>query len=166
LANNDRPGVMGAGAVQTYINRYGVRPGRRAVLFTNNDSAYPAALDLARAGVAVAAVVDLRAQAPLAWRADLDRLGIAVMADRAVLGVEGRHAVTAVRIGKLNVAGTGVVPGLGQRIDCDLLALSGGWTFAVPIRRPAELGRGAGLFFARRGGGSRPGGEGGGCCQR
>ena len=128
LANNDRPGVMGAGAVQTYINRYGVRPGRRAVLFTNNDSAYPAALDLARAGVAVAAVVDLRARAPLAWRADLDRLGIAVMADRAVLGVEGRHAVTAVRIGKLNAAGTGIVPGLGRRIDCDLLALSGGWT--------------------------------------
>ena len=73
-------------------------------------------------------MVDLRARAPLAWRADLDRLGIAVMADRAVLGVEGRHAVTAVRIGKLNAAGTGIVPGLGRRIDCDLLALSGGWT--------------------------------------
>ncbi len=128
LANNDRPGVMGAGAVQTYINRYGVRPGRRAVLFTNNDSAYRVALDLAQAGVEVPAIVDLRAQAPLGWRAELDRFGIEVMADRAVLGVAGRNAVTGVQIGKLNAAGNGVVPGLARRIECDLLCLSGGWT--------------------------------------
>ena len=128
LANNDRPGVMGAGAVQTYINRYGVRPGRRAVLFTNNDSAYPVALDLAKAGVEVAAVVELRAQAPSKWLPELDRQGIEVMADRAVLGVEGRAAVRAVKIGKLNAAGDAVIPGLNRRIDCDLLCLSGGWT--------------------------------------
>ncbi len=128
LANNDRPGVMGAGAVQTYINRYGVRPGRRAVLFTNNDSAYGAAMDLARAGVAMTAVVDLRAQAPLGWRAELERLGIEVMADRAVLSVQGRKSVTGVQIGKLNEAGDGVVPGPGRQIECDLLCLSGGWT--------------------------------------
>ncbi|MDA1101160.1 MAG: sarcosine oxidase subunit alpha family protein [Proteobacteria bacterium] len=128
LANNDRPGVMGAAAVQTYINRYGVRPGRRAVLFTNNDGAYPVALDLARAGVAVAAVVDVRARAPIGWRGDLDRLGIELMADRAVLGVVGRKAVTGVQIGKLNEAGNAVVPGLSRHIDCDLLCLSGGWS--------------------------------------
>ena len=38
--NNDRPGVMLASAVSTYVNRYGVAPGSRAVVFTNNDSAY------------------------------------------------------------------------------------------------------------------------------
>ncbi|NQV60847.1 MAG: sarcosine oxidase subunit alpha family protein [Alphaproteobacteria bacterium] len=128
LANNDRPGVMGAGAVQTYINRYGVRPGRRAVLFTNNDSAYPAAMDLARAGVEVAAVVELRAQAPLRYLPDLEQLGIELLVDRAVLSVTGRKSVTGVQIGKLNEAGDGVVAGLERRIDCDLLCLSGGWT--------------------------------------
>src|SRR5699024_3158676 len=46
FANNDRPGVMIASAVSTYVNRYGVAPGRRAVVFTNNDSAYQTALDL------------------------------------------------------------------------------------------------------------------------
>ena len=58
--NNDRPGVMLASAVSTYVNRYGVAPGSRAVLFTNNDSAYRTALDLASSDVEVSAVVDLR----------------------------------------------------------------------------------------------------------
>ena len=40
FANNDRPGVMLASAVSAFVNRYGVQPGTRAVVFTNNDSAY------------------------------------------------------------------------------------------------------------------------------
>ncbi len=128
LSNNDRPGVMGAAAAQTYANRYGVRPGRCAVLFTNNDSAYPAALDLALAGVEIAAVVELRPAAPLGWLSRLDEQGIEVLAERAVVAVEGRNAVTAVRIGKLNEAGDGIVRGMSRRIECDLFCYSGGWT--------------------------------------
>ena len=60
FANNDRPGVMLANAAQEYVNRYAVRPGRTAVVFTNNDSAYDVALDLVAGGVAVAALVDVR----------------------------------------------------------------------------------------------------------
>ncbi len=60
FANNDRPGVMLASAVSAYLNRYGVGAGSRAVVFTNNDSAYRTAFDLAAAGIAVAAVVDAR----------------------------------------------------------------------------------------------------------
>src|SRR3970282_55323 len=60
FADNDRPGVMLASAAQTYVNRYAVLPGRRAVLFANNDGAYQAALDLAAAGVEVVAAIDPR----------------------------------------------------------------------------------------------------------
>jgi sarcosine oxidase subunit alpha len=49
---NDRPGIMLAGAAQTYLNRYGVRVGRRAVIVTASDAAYQAALDLHAAGMA------------------------------------------------------------------------------------------------------------------
>ena len=38
--HNDRPGVMMASAIQTYVTRYAVRPGNRIVLFTNNSSAW------------------------------------------------------------------------------------------------------------------------------
>jgi sarcosine oxidase subunit alpha len=68
FADNDRPGIMLAAAARTYVNRYAVLPGRRAVVFTTNDSAYAAAIDLADAGVTVVAVVDARAQAPTAWQ--------------------------------------------------------------------------------------------------
>ena len=60
FANNDRPGVMLASAVSAFMNRYGVQPGTRAVVFTNNDSAYRTALRLVTAGIEVAAVVDSR----------------------------------------------------------------------------------------------------------
>ena len=56
FANNDRPGVMLASAVRAYVNRYAVKPGSRAVVFTNNDGAYETALDLRAAGIAVVAV--------------------------------------------------------------------------------------------------------------
>ena len=58
---NDRPGVMLAGAAQTYLNRYGVKIGNRAVVATTHDSAWFATFDLAEGGVEVAAIVDLRA---------------------------------------------------------------------------------------------------------
>ena len=46
FANNDRPGVMLATAVRGYVERYGVAPGQRGVVFTNNDDAYRTALTL------------------------------------------------------------------------------------------------------------------------
>src|SRR5207237_4290782 len=61
FANNDRPGILLAGAVRTYLNRYAVAPGRRAVVFTNNDSTNSLVGDLRGAGVAVEAVIDVRA---------------------------------------------------------------------------------------------------------
>src|SRR5260221_8859093 len=60
FADNDRPNVMLAGAARAYVNQYGVAPGSRAVIATNNDSAYATALDLRRAGVGIAAIVDAR----------------------------------------------------------------------------------------------------------
>ena len=49
--NNDMPGTMLASAAATYVSRFGVAPGRRAVIGTNNDSAYHSAMVLAEAGV-------------------------------------------------------------------------------------------------------------------
>ena len=60
FGGNDKPGVMMASAVRSYINRYAVLPGRRAVIYTNNDDAYKTALLLDDAGVKVVAIVDQR----------------------------------------------------------------------------------------------------------
>ncbi|MBV9553885.1 MAG: (2Fe-2S)-binding protein, partial [Alphaproteobacteria bacterium] len=111
---NDRPGIMLAGAVETYINRYGVAPGRTAVLFVNNDDAYHTAAALAAAAVKVAAIVDPR---PTPHAAPPN---VPVYAGHAVAGTSGRGALRGVTIRPL--AG-----GATRRIACDLLAVSGGW---------------------------------------
>ncbi len=76
FADNDRPGIMLAGAARTFLHRYGVLPGREAVVFTTNDSAYDAALDLHRAGVRVQAVVDARPEGSPRRREECERAGI------------------------------------------------------------------------------------------
>ncbi|GIF47234.1 sarcosine oxidase subunit alpha [Asanoa ferruginea] len=58
--DNDRPGVMLAAAAAGYAWRYGVLPGRRAVVVGTHDGALWAAVDLADAGVELAAVLDVR----------------------------------------------------------------------------------------------------------
>jgi sarcosine oxidase subunit alpha len=121
---NDRPGVMLAGAVETYINRYAVAPGRRAVLLSNNDDAYHTAAALSAAGVAVAAIVDTRAEPGQEAR----RLAaeVPLHAAHAVVGTAGRRQLRRVTIRPL--AG-----GPTTRIACDLLAVSGGWNPAAHL---------------------------------
>ncbi len=118
FGNNDRPGVMLASSVQAYLNRWGVVPGQRVVLFTNNNSAYAVAADLAAAGVSVSAILDSRRTvAPEA----LDLVaGLTVHLATVVSEVRGHKGVRAVKA----APATG---GAGTWIECDLLAHSGGW---------------------------------------
>ncbi|MCC7274159.1 MAG: sarcosine oxidase subunit alpha family protein [Alphaproteobacteria bacterium] len=124
---NDRPGVMLAGAVRTYLRRYGVACGRRAVVFTGDDAAYATAAALADAGVAVAAVVDPRRDAPDA--AALAARGIAVLPGHAVIAADGKGGVESVLVAALDGSGDGQA----RRIGCDLLAVSGGWSPVVHL---------------------------------
>ena len=56
---------MQAGAVRSYLHRYGVATGKRVVVFGNNDNAFRTAHDLSAAGVEVAAYVDPRTDAAI-----------------------------------------------------------------------------------------------------
>ncbi|MFC8513504.1 sarcosine oxidase subunit alpha family protein [Streptomyces sp. NPDC057257] len=120
FADNDRPGVMLAASARTYLNRHGVLPGRHAVVFTTNDSAYAAALDLHTAGVEIAAIVDTR-PAPGEWADRARAAGIEVLPGHAVTGTEGEQRLTAVA-----VAPYGQTTGR-REFAADLLLVSGGW---------------------------------------
>ncbi|NNC35857.1 MAG: sarcosine oxidase subunit alpha family protein [Hyphomonadaceae bacterium] len=50
FANNDRPGIMLAGAVRAYANRFGALTGKKIALLANNDSALRTIEDLTAAG--------------------------------------------------------------------------------------------------------------------
>jgi sarcosine oxidase subunit alpha len=107
--DNDRPGIMLAGAARTYLNRYGVLAGRRVVVFTTNDSAYDAAAELAGAGAGIARIVDARA-------------------GHGVIGTDGDGGghITAAHVAPLGET-------RGERVECDLLLVSGGWNPVVHL---------------------------------
>jgi sarcosine oxidase subunit alpha len=129
---NDRPGIMLAGAARTYLRRYAVRVGHRAVVVTNNDAAYAAALELASAGVHIAAIADQRA-APGASAAAARDAGIDVLADCRVHGTTGRLRITGVVLAQAGAPRT-------TRIACDTLLMSAGYTPTVHLYAQARGG--------------------------
>ena len=129
FAGNDRPGVMLASAARAYVHQYGVRPGNRAVVFANNDAGYGTAADLAAAGITVAAVVESRVSEGGARTSQL--AGVPVLSGHAVVSTYGRLGLSAVDVAPL-AEGSAV-----RRIDCDLLAVSGGLTPTVHLHSHA-----------------------------
>ncbi len=117
FSNNDRPGVMMAGALRAYVNRWRVCPGSRVAVFANSDAGHRTVRDLKASGVHVSALIDARADAVC----DLD---VPFYAGGQVCGTVGRKALEAVRFRQ------------GDRIEAvqaDVLAMSGGWNPSVHL---------------------------------
>ncbi|MEU7938797.1 2Fe-2S iron-sulfur cluster-binding protein [Microbispora bryophytorum] len=136
FAGNDLPGVMLAGAARTYANHYRVLPGRRAVVFTTNDSAYAAALDLANAGVEIAAIADVRQAPGEAWAARCAERGLEVLTGHVVTAAKGEGEVSSVEVAprpETPRSETQGGAGGAREIPADLLLVSGGWTPVVHL---------------------------------
>jgi sarcosine oxidase subunit alpha len=126
---NDKPGVMLAGAAHTYLHRYGVRVGSKAVIVTSDDDAYQTALDLKAAGVEIAAIADVRSsiEGPLVAAARDARIPISTQS--TLLDTRGDSHVSGVTLAITQDGST-----LHRRhIDCDALLMSGGYTPSVHL---------------------------------
>ena len=130
--NNDLPGVMLASGAMRLLKLYGVSPGKRAVVATADDSGYSAALGLLDAGVAVEAVVDMRADPGASEAADAVRArGVDVLTGHRVLSAGGTK-----RVSRITVA----APDSSERVlRCDLVCMAG-------VQQPAT-----GLFLQQPG---------------
>ncbi|MDB5538266.1 MAG: gcvT 1 [Devosia sp.] len=117
---NDRPGVMLAGSARSYLNRYGVNVGDSPVVVTSHDSAWLAAFDLARAGVKVAAIIDIRPTVPAHLTASASALGIDVLLGWTVTGTKGRLRISSLRAKPIDGS-------QAREFACDALLMSGGW---------------------------------------
>nr|Q9AGP1.1 RecName: Full=Sarcosine oxidase subunit alpha; Short=Sarcosine oxidase subunit A; AltName: Full=Sarcosine oxidase (5,10-methylenetetrahydrofolate-forming) subunit alpha; AltName: Full=Tetrameric sarcosine oxidase subunit alpha; Short=TSOX subunit alpha [Arthrobacter sp.]AAK16489.1 sarcosine oxidase subunit A [Arthrobacter sp. 1IN] len=128
--NNDRPGIMLAGAVRSYLNRYGVRAGTRIVVATTNDSAYPLVADLAASG-GVVAVVDARTTVSAA-AAEAVGAGVRVITGSVVADTEANESgeLSAVVVAEL---GEDRELGAPQRFEADVLAVAGGFNPVVHL---------------------------------
>jgi len=134
FARNDLPGIMLAGAVSTYVRRYAALPGRRAVVFTNNDLGHDAALALHAAGVPVQ-VVDARARPDGAFTARTRAAGIERLAGHVVVEALGSKRIRSVRVQAMDAAGR--LHGAARVLPCDLLALSGGLSPVIHLHAQA-----------------------------
>ncbi len=129
FAGNDIPGVMLASAMRDYAVNWAVVPGKRVVVVTNNDDAYRTAIALHEAGVAVRAVIDARPAARGALPEAVRARGIRVATGTAIRRVEGGKRVTAVELCAQESDGAEA----SERIECDAVAMSGGWSPVVHL---------------------------------
>ena len=130
FVNNDRPGVMMASALQAYVNRFSVLPGKKVVLFTNNDSIYSVAKDIINAGGKVVAIVDARASG-----ADSETIkalnNVRIISNSVIQRVIGYKKVKSVEV--CSNKGTNL-----ESISCDLVGHSGGWNPTVHLHSQAR----------------------------
>lgn len=125
FGNNDLPGVMLAGSVRAYINRYAVAPGRRAVVCLNNDDAAATIPALMQAGITIAGIIDNRPQSTALVRSLAGAASVQVFTG----------AVITRALGKREVSGAEILTCNGDRItlSCDFIAMSGGWNPALHL---------------------------------
>ena len=110
FGNNDRPGIMLAGAVRSYVNRFGVTPGKQVTIFTNNDDGWRTATDLVAKGVKVTAVIDARNKS-----ASTPITGAEIILGDQIIDTAGRKGLRSITLKS------------GKVIQTDCLAVSGGW---------------------------------------
>ncbi len=115
--NNDRPCIMTASAVRSYLHRWGVSPGRRVAVFGNNNDAHRTAHDLKAAGVHVVGLIDSRE--------DVEVNGdFPVYRGAQVCNASGRKALESITI--RTASGE-------DSLQADCLAVSGGWNPSVHL---------------------------------
>ncbi|MDG2298202.1 MAG: sarcosine oxidase subunit alpha family protein [Planktomarina sp.] len=110
--NNDRPGIMLAGAMRSYANRWAVTPSQTVSIFTNNDDGHKTATDLSALGVTIAGVVDVRQDAPKSNAYE-------VIPGGQVVNTQGRLGLKSISV---------IMPdGTLRSLDCGAMGVSGGW---------------------------------------
>ena len=122
---------MLASAAQTYVTRYGVLPGTRAVVATTNDGGYATALAVAEAGIEIAVIADIRAKADGPHANAARAAGLHVRTATEISGTHGR-----LRVSSANLITNGA--SRTNRIACDLLLMAGGFTPSVHLYSQAR----------------------------
>jgi sarcosine oxidase subunit alpha len=133
---NDRPGVMLADAAKRYANEFGVLVGEKVAVFTNNDSAYGAALALKNAGASIVTIVDVRSNVSAAMRDLATQAEADLLAGHAVVATEGGKALSGIKVQRFDQV-TGALSGEARSLHADCLIVSGGWSPAIHLASQA-----------------------------
>ena len=125
--NNDLPGIYGAGAVQTLMNVYGVRPGDRVLMVGAGNIGVIVSYQLMQAGIQVVAVLDAapRIGAYLVHASKLARMGVPILTSHTVKEAVGTDCIEAAVICEVDEKFR-PIPGTEKRYDVDVLCISVG----------------------------------------
>ena len=126
---NDLPGVYGAGAVQTLMNVYGVKPGDNVLMVGAGNVGLIVSYQLLQAGIKVDRVVEA---APYiggyhVHAAKLRRCGVPIQTSHSIKEVYGKNKVQGATIVKLD-KNWQTIPGTEEKVKCDTVCLAVGLT--------------------------------------
>jgi sarcosine oxidase subunit alpha len=125
--NNDLPGVMLGSGAERLQALYGVPPGSRVLVVTDDDRGLDLAVALAGGGVAVQGVADARPAADSRLAAEVRAAGIAVSNGMTVLEARGRDRVSGALLGRRDSGGDQRV------IACDVICVAAGFEPAAGL---------------------------------
>lgn len=127
--NNDLPGVYGAGAVQTLVNVFGVKPGKKVLMVGAGNIGVIVSYQLLQAGVEVAAIIEAAPHIGAYWvhAAKVVRAGVPIHTRHTIQRAHGEKEVTGATVVQLD-DNWQPVPGTQKKIDVDVICLSVGLT--------------------------------------
>lgn len=128
------PGVMGAGAAQTMVNYYRVRPGSRALMVGSGNVGLIVSYQLLQAGIEVKAIVEALPAVGgyMVHAGKVRRMGLPILTRHTILRAEGERRVERAVICRLDERGQ-TMPGTEQSLDVDLVCLAVGLSPAVEL---------------------------------
>ncbi|NJE27131.1 sarcosine oxidase subunit alpha, partial [Thermococcus sp. MV5] len=102
--NNDLPGIYGAGAIQTLMNTYGVKPGDKVLIVGAGNVGLILAYQLIQAGVEVKAIVEAMPKVGgyFVHAAKVRRLGVPILTRHTILRAEGKERVERAVVAQLD----------------------------------------------------------------
>lgn len=147
--NNDLPGIYGAGAVQTLMNVYGVKPGNKVLMVGAGNIGLIVSYQLMQAGVEVKAIIDAapRIGGYLVHASKIRRMGIPILTSHTVKYAYGKDSLEKVTIWQLDDKWQ-PMPGTEMDIEADVMCISVGlsplaellWQIGCDMKFVPELG--------------------------
>lgn len=147
--NNDLPGIYGAGAVQTLMNEYGVKPGDNVLMVGAGNIGLIVSYQLMQAGVNVRAIIDAapRIGGYLVHASKIRRMGVPILVSHTIKYAHGTDCVKGATIWELDEAWN-PIPGTEKEIDADVICISVGlspigeflWQAGCEMKYVPELG--------------------------
>jgi len=124
---NDLPGVYGAGAIQTLMNQYGIKPAKRVMMLGAGNIGLIVSYQLLQAGVEVAAVIE---GAPtiggyLVHASKLRRMGVPILTSHTIKSAQGTESLESVTTMAIDSKWQGI-PGTEETWPADTLCIAAG----------------------------------------